>query len=137
MPSTCVLLHSCYSRQKSISLLNGFAREVYPLAARPGLGIAACVVLLYAGAYATVPTGRDLLPPPSEPLVFSGIPPEHSEAAPGYVFTGTLFTTGGPSNTRIQVRDVLVQEIAAFPRPVLLEVLQSQGPCCCDLRRIV
>jgi len=77
-------------------------------------------------------------PPPGE-LKFAGIPPAHPfEKQDGNHFARTVFETDGPSNSHIEVRDVLIPPhakatVAALPGPVVIDpagtdnVTLSQG----------
>jgi quercetin dioxygenase-like cupin family protein len=103
------------------------------MAVRAGLSLA-FVLLLTSGGSAQEQSNPPLLPPPPPgPLVFAGTPPEHPfRPTAGNVFISDVFATPGPSNTRIEVRDVLVPpseqgQVAALPGPAVLEVLQGQG----------
>lgn len=68
-----------------------------------------------------------LPPPPSGSLKFAGTPPEHPFHKEGELFTRTIFSTDGPGNSRIEVRDFLIPPhgkgpIAGLPGPAVMDV---------------
>jgi hypothetical protein len=69
-----------------------------------------------------------LPPPPSGTLKFAGTPPAHPfHKEAGNYYTRTVFETDGPSNSRIEVRDVLIpprgkSQFAALPGPAVLDL---------------
>ncbi|HKV55158.1 MAG TPA: hypothetical protein VJN94_11025 [Candidatus Binataceae bacterium] len=69
-----------------------------------------------------------LPPPPAGPLKFAGTPPAHPfHKEAGNLYARTIFEANGPTNSHIEVRDLLIpprgkSQIAALPGPAILEL---------------
>jgi quercetin dioxygenase-like cupin family protein len=86
----------------------------------------------YANRNAFLASGP-LPPPPSGQVTFAGSTPEHSfHLEKGNVLARTVFETAAPSNSHVQVRDVMLppkakSKLAALPGPALVEVYSGEG----------
>ncbi len=71
--------------------------------------------------------------PPPGPLEYAGRAPEHPfHRERGNVYLRTVFTTSGPSSSRIEIRDILVPphakgELDPLSGPALVEVYPGAG----------
>ena len=78
-------------------------------------------------------SGGPLPPPPSGQVAFAGSTPEHSfHLEEGNVLARTVFEAAAPSNSHIQIRDVMLppnakSKLAALPGPALVEVYSGDG----------
>lgn len=111
----------------------------------PGLLIAAALVLLAGAGFSgcaaaprqkdTPPTtfSRPLPTPPAGELKFAGNPPAHPfEKQEGGHYARTIFETDGPSNSHIEVREVLIPPhakatVAALAGSAVLDPVGSTG----------
>lgn len=72
-------------------------------------------------------------PPASEQIVYAGQPPEHSfHLEEGNILVRKVFETAAPSNSHLEIRDVLLppnsaSKLAALPGPALLEFYSGEG----------
>ena len=89
--------------------------------------LAAGLTLVREGGEAFVAHGP-LPPPPSDSLAFAGVPPRHpfQKDATG-ALVRTIFEADGPSDTRFEVRDLLIpphskSELRALPGPAVIEL---------------
>jgi quercetin dioxygenase-like cupin family protein len=86
----------------------------------------------YANRRAFLASGP-LPPPPSGQVTFAGSTPEHSfHLEEGNVLARTVFEAVTPSNSHVQVRDVMLppnakSKLAALPGPALVEVYSGEG----------
>jgi hypothetical protein len=86
----------------------------------------------YANRRAFLASGP-LPPPPSGQVTFAGSTPEHSfHLEEGNVLARVVFETAAPSNSHVQVRDVILppnakSKLAALPGPALVEVYSGDG----------
>jgi hypothetical protein len=77
--------------------------------------------------------GGPLPPPPSGQVTFAGSTPEHSfHLEEGNVLARIVFETAAPSNSHVQVRDVMLppngkSKLAALPGPALVDVYSGDG----------
>lgn len=96
------------------------------------LVIASWLGYRYANRSAFLATGP-LPPPPSAQVPFAGSTPEHSfHLEEGNVLARTVFEASAPSNSHVQVRDVMLppkakSKLAALPGPALVEVYSGDG----------
>jgi len=86
----------------------------------------------YANRRAFLASGP-LPPPPSGPVTFAGSTPEHSfHLEKGNVLARIVFEAAAPSNSHVQVRDVILppnakSKLAALLGPALVEVFSGDG----------
>jgi hypothetical protein len=76
---------------------------------------------------------KGVLSPPAEQVTFAGSTPEHPfKLEAGNILSRSVFRTSGPSNSQIEVRDVMLPphakgQLGPLPGPALLDAYAGQG----------